>query len=196
MSYPQFAKDVNVGEKVLIDDGQIELEVLETNGRDTVKLKVLYGRVLSSNKGVNLPDTKISLPCLTEKDLKDLKFVLKHPFNWIALSFVRSYEDILDLRRHLKAAKHRAKIIAKIEKPEAISNINAIIDATDGVMVARGDLGVEVPMERLPMLQKTIIEKCRDKGRPVIVATQMMDSMIKNPSPTRAEIIDVANAVR
>mgnify|MGYP000005419677 FL=1 len=195
MSYSKFAEDVEVGEKVMIDDGQIELEVVETNKRDTVKLKVLYGRVLSSNKGVNLPHTKISLPCLTKKDLVDLEFVLKHPFNWIALSFVRSYEDILDLRRHLKAAKHPAKIIAKIEKPEAIKNINAIIDATDGVMVARGDLGVEVPMERLPMLQKTIIEKCRDKGRPVIVATQMMDSMIKNPSPTRAEIIDVANAV-
>jgi len=195
MSYPQFPQDVNVGEKVLIDDGQIELEVLETNNRDTVKLKVLYGHTLSSNKGVNLPDTQISLPCLTKKDLIDLEFVLQHPFNWIALSFVRSYEDILDLRRHLKTAKHPAKIIAKIEKPEAIDNINAIIDATDGVMVARGDLGVEVPMERLPMLQKTIIEKCMAKGRPVIVATQMMDSMIQNPSPTRAEIIDVANAV-
>jgi len=161
MSYPQFAEDVEVGEKVLIDDGQIELEVLETNKRNTVILKVLYGRKLSSNKGVNLPDTKISLPCLTEKDLVDLEFVLQHPFNWIALSFVRSYEDILDLRRRLKSKKHPAKIIAKIEKPEAIKNINAIVDASDGVMVARGDLGVEVPMEQLPMLQKTIIKKCR-----------------------------------
>ncbi len=195
MSYPQFAEDVKVGEKVLIDDGQIEMEVLETNKRNTVKLKVLYGKKLSSNKGVNLPDTKISLPCLTEKDLVDLDFILQHPFNWIALSFVRSYEDILDLRRRLKTKKHPAKIIAKVEKPEAIKNINAIVDASDGVMVARGDLGVEVPMERLPMLQKTIIKKCLAKGRPVIVATQMMDSMIHNPSPTRAEIIDVANAV-
>ncbi len=195
MSYKQFAKDVKVGEKVLIDDGKIEMEVMETNKKDLVKLKVLYGSELSSNKGVNLPQTKISLPCLTEKDLKDLKFVIKYPFNWVALSFVREAGDIVDLRKRLKKAGHPAKIIAKIEKPEAITNLDAIIKETDGVMVARGDLGVEVPMERLPMLQKNIVEKCRRMARPVIVATQMMDSMIKNPSPTRAEIIDVANAV-
>ncbi len=195
MSYPQFASDVKAGEKVLIDDGKIEMEVLETNGKDKVKLKVLYGNELSSNKGVNLPQTKISLPCLTEKDLKDLDFIVQYPFNWVALSFVRKAADLVDLRNRLAAKKHPAKIIAKIEKPEAITNLDAIIEETDGVMVARGDLGVEVPMERLPMLQKTIVEKSRQRGRPVIVATQMMDSMITNPSPTRAEIIDVANAV-
>jgi len=195
MSYEQFAKDVKVGEKVLVDDGNVQLLVTETNGVDTVKLEVLYGEFLSSRKGVNLPQTKISLPSLTEKDLRDLDFILEHDFNWIALSFVRSAKDIEDLRQRIEAKKSRAKIIAKIEKPEAVDNIDAIIEVTDGVMVARGDLGIEVPMQQLPMLQKTIIDKCIQKARPVIVATQMMDSMIKNPTPTRAEIIDVANAV-
>jgi pyruvate kinase len=195
MSYPDFARDVNVGEKVLVDDGKVELMVTETNGIDKVILEVLYGDVLSSRKGVNLPDTNISLPSLTEKDLIDLDFVMTLPFNWIALSFVRSPKDIYELREKLVHHNHHARIIAKIEKPEAIKNIDSIIEATDGVMIARGDLGVETPMERLPMLQKMIIKKCLAKAKPVIVATQMMDSMIKNPSPTRAEIIDVANAV-
>lgn len=195
MSYQAFAKDVRVGEKVLVDDGKVELLVKETNGVDRVVLEVLYGDVLSSRKGVNLPDTNVSLPSLTEKDLEDLEFILTLPFNWIALSFVRTANDITELRQRLVNAKHHARIIAKIEKPEAIKNIDEIIDATDGVMVARGDLGVETPMERLPMLQKMIVKKCLSKAKPVIVATQMMDSMIKNPSPTRAEIIDVANAV-
>ncbi|CAA6819484.1 MAG: Pyruvate kinase (EC [uncultured Aureispira sp.] len=195
MSYAQFAQDVKVGEKVLIDDGNVQLLVKETNGTDEVKLEVLYGEFLSSRKGVNLPQTNVSLPSLTEKDLRDLDFILNHDFNWIALSFVRSPKDIYDLRKRIQARNSRAMIIAKIEKPEAIENIDGIIDATDGVMVARGDLGVEVPMQRLPMLQKMIVEKCIKKAKPVIVATQMMDSMIKNPTPTRAEIIDVANAV-
>lgn len=195
MSYPEFAKDVQVGEKVLVDDGKVELLVKETNGVDKVVLEVLYGDVLSSRKGVNLPDTNVSLPSLTEKDLEDLDFILSLPFNWIALSFVRSPSDIVELRKRIQEKNHHARIIAKIEKPEAIKNIDAIIEATDGVMVARGDLGVETPMERLPMLQKMIIKKCLQHAKPVIVATQMMDSMIKNPSPTRAEIIDVANAV-
>jgi pyruvate kinase len=195
MSYADFAKDVKVGEKVLVDDGKVELLVKETNGIDLVHLEVLYGEFLSSRKGVNLPDTKVSLPSLTEKDLIDLDFILTLPFNWIALSFVRQPKDITDLRERILKRNHEARIIAKIEKPEAIRNIDEIIEATDGVMVARGDLGIEVPMERLPMLQKMIIDKCIKKARPVIVATQMMDSMIKNPSPTRAEIIDVANAV-
>ena len=195
MSYTDFAKDVQVGEKVLVDDGKVELLVKETNGIDLVHLEVLYGEYLSSRKGVNLPDTKVSLPSLTEKDLIDLDFILTLPFNWIALSFVRQPRDITDLRERILKKNHEARIIAKIEKPDAIRNIDEIIDATDGVMVARGDLGIEVPMERLPMLQKMIIDKCIKKARPVIVATQMMDSMIKNPSPTRAEIIDVANAV-
>jgi len=195
MSYKQFAQDVKVGEKVLIDDGNVQLIVKETNGTDEVKLEVLYGEFLSSRKGVNLPQTNVSLPSLTEKDLRDLDFILNHDFNWIALSFVRSPKDIYDLRERIQARNSRAMIIAKIEKPEAIENIDGIIEATDGVMVARGDLGVEVPMQRLPMLQKMIIDKCIQKAKPVIVATQMMDSMIKNPTPTRAEIIDVANAV-
>lgn len=195
MSYEQFAQDVKVGEKVLVDDGNVQLLVKETNGVNEVKLEVLYGEFLSSRKGVNLPQTNVSLPSLTEKDLKDLDFILNYDFNWIALSFVRSPKDIHDLRKRIKDRNSRAKIIAKIEKPEAIDNIDEIIDVTDGVMVARGDLGVEVPMQRLPMLQKMIVEKCIKKAKPVIVATQMMDSMIKNPTPTRAEIIDVANAV-
>lgn len=195
MSYEQFAQDVKVGEKVLVDDGNVQLLVKSTNGVNEVQLEVLYGEYLASRKGVNLPQTQISLPSMTEKDLRDLDFILQHDFNWIALSFVRTADDIHELRKKITAKGSRAKIIAKVEKPEAISNIDSIIEATDGVMVARGDLGVEVPMQRLPMLQKMIVDKCIQKAKPVIVATQMMDSMIKNPTPTRAEIIDVANAV-
>ncbi len=195
MSYELFARDVKVGEKVLVDDGKLVFEVLETNGKDVVRLKTLFGGTLSSNKGVNLPDTYTSLPCITEKDAHDLAFLVKYPVNWIALSFVRRPEDIKDLRKLLRDYDHRAKIIAKIEKPEAVANIDRIIAKTDAVMVARGDLGVEVPIERLPVIQKDIINKCLVQGKPVIVATQMMESMITNPSPTRAEVTDVANAV-
>ncbi len=195
MSYKRFAKDVKPGEKVLVDDGKVELEVVETNGEDTVKLKVLFGEKLSSNKGVNLPDTSISLPSLTAKDKKDLAYILTQPVNWIALSFVRHPKDMHHLRKLLAEVEHPAKILAKIEKPEAIEHIDDIISASDAIMVARGDLGIEVPMEKLPLIQKQIIHKCIAKAKPVIVATQMMDSMITNPSPTRAEITDVANAV-
>jgi pyruvate kinase len=196
MSYDQFAEDVEVGERVLVDDGKLVLEVVETNKKDTVKLKVVFGGTLSSNKGVNLPNTKISLPSLTEKDIRDLNFILTLPsVNWIALSFVRHAKDIKDLRKRIEEKNHNAKIIAKIEKPEAIENIDKIIKASNAIMVARGDLGIEVPMEQLPLMQKDIINKCIQRARPVIVATQMMDSMITNPSPTRAEITDVANAV-
>ena len=195
MSYPQFAQDVEVGERVLVDDGKLVFEVVETNKENRVVLKTLFGGILSSRKGVNLPDTKISLPSLTEKDEKDLAFMLTQPINWIALSFVRNAKDVVDLKNRIEAAKHPAKVIAKIEKPEAVQNINKIIKASNAIMVARGDLGVEVPMERLPIIQKEIIKKCIQRARPVIVATQMMDSMIKSPSPTRAEITDVANAV-
>ena len=195
MSYEKFAQDVKVGEKVLVDDGKLVFEVDYTNGIDTVRLKALCGGVLSSNKGVNLPNTKISLPSLTEKDVKDLDFMLTQPVNWIALSFVRSGKDMKDLRRRIEAKGHPAKTIAKIEKPEAIEKIDKIIKESNGIMVARGDLGIEVPMEQLPTLQKMIINKCIQRARPCIVATQMMDSMITNPSPTRAEITDVANAV-
>lgn len=195
MSYQQFAQDVKVGERVLVDDGKLVFEVVETNGTDTVRLKVLFGGTLSSNKGVNLPNTQISLPCLTEKDEKDLDFILTQPVNWIALSFVRSPKDLKDLRKRIEAKNHPAKIISKIEKPEAVEKIDKIIKNSNAIMVARGDLGIEVPMERLPLIQKDIIRKCIQRARPVIVATQMMDSMITNPSPTRAEITDVANAV-
>lgn len=195
LDYPGFAADVSEGEKVLVDDGKIVLEVLETNSKDKVRLKIVFGGKLSSNKGVNLPDTPTSLPSLTEKDLKDLEYILTQPVNWIALSFVRSHYDILGLRELIQKAGHSAKIIAKIEKPSAVDNINKIIKHTDGIMIARGDLGVEVPIERLPTIQKEIIQKCIHYSRTVIVATQMMESMITAPSPTRAEVTDVANAV-
>jgi pyruvate kinase len=195
MSYDQFAEDCDVGERILMDDGRLVFEVIETNKKDTVRLRVVHGGVLSSNKGVNLPETNVSLPSLTEKDLEDLEFILTQPVNWIALSFVRRAEDIEDLRRRVDAVKHPAKIMAKIEKPEAVANLKDIVKAANGIMVARGDLGVEMPIERLPITQKEIILRCMQYARPVIVATQMMDSMITNPSPTRAEITDVANAV-
>ncbi len=195
MSYKHFAQDVHPGDRVLVDDGKVVLKVVETNGIDEVKLAVVHGEVLSSNKGVNLPDTDVSLPCLTEKDLVDLKFILTQPFNWIALSFVRSPEDMMDLRKYVDEVQHPAKLMAKIEKPQAVKKIKKIIKASNGVMIARGDLGVEMPVEKLPGIQKKIIKHCIQWARPVVVATQMMDSMIVNPSPTRAEITDVANAV-
>lgn len=195
MSYKQFAQDVTEGERVMIDDGKIVLEVVETNGINEVKLRVKYGGILKSNKGVNLPNTKISLPSLTPKDERDLAFILEQNIHWIALSFVREAKDVEDLIARIQAKGHKAKVISKIEKPEAITNIDEIIKVSNGIMVARGDLGVEMPMEQLPLLQKDIIKKCIQRARPVIVATQMMDSMITAPFPTRAEITDVANAV-
>jgi pyruvate kinase len=195
MSYELFPQEVAPGDKVLVDDGRLVFEVVETDRRATVKLRVLFGGILSSNKGVNLPDTKISLPSLTEKDLIDLDFVTQHGVHWIALSFVRKAEDIHDLRKRIKAKGHPAKIVAKIEKPEALHNITEVIQATDAVMVARGDLGVEIPIEKLPGIQKELVRRCIEHSKPVIVATQMMESMIQNPSPTRAEVTDVANAV-
>lgn len=195
MSYPGFAADCQVGERILMDDGKLVFEVVESNGIDTVKLKTLYGGVLSSNKGVNLPDTDVRLPSMTEKDHEDLAFILTQPVNWIALSFVRRASDMDDLHNALERTGHPAKMMAKIEKPEAVRNIREIIRACNGIMVARGDLGVEMPIEQLPMTQKDLIHLCMQYARPVIVATQMMDSMITNPSPTRAEVTDVANAV-
>lgn len=195
MSYPNFSEDVNVGETILIDDGKLVFEVLETNKKDKVLLKCLFGGFIQSNKGVNLPDTIISLPSMTEKDLQDLAFILTQKVNWIALSFVRKAEDIDDLISRIDAVGHPAKVLAKIEKPEALRNIDAIIKSSNGIMIARGDLGVEIPIEKLPTVQKMIISRCIQRARPVIVATQLMDSMIKQPSPTRAEVTDVANAV-
>jgi len=195
MRYEHFASDVEAGERVLCDDGKLVFEVVETDSKSNVKLKVIYGGILQSNKGVNLPDTKISLPSLTEKDRADLEFILTMPVDWIALSFVREAGEIRELKQIIESQGHRAKVIAKIEKPQAVKNIKSIIKATDGIMVARGDLGVEVPMEQVPTIQKDIIRRCIQKGRPVIVATQMMESMMTAPSPSRAEITDVANAV-
>ncbi len=195
ITYPQFPKDVKVGETVLIDDGKLSLQVLKTNGKDEVHCKIIIGGDLSSKKGVNLPNTKISLPCLTEKDIRDLDFALEHNFDWIGLSFVRKVTDIADLKDLIKNKGKHARVIAKIEKPEAIKEIDQIIDLTDGIMVARGDLGVELPMEQVPMLQKMIVKKCIQASKPVIIATQMMESMITSYTPTRAEVNDVANAV-
>src|SRR5690606_35334479 len=177
------------------DDGKLALEIIHTDKKGKVKARFLNGGKLSSNKGVNLPNTKISLPCLTEKDLKDLKFALKLGVEWVGLSFVRNARDLIELKHLIRAEGKSARVIAKIEKPEAIDDIDEIIEETDAIMVARGDLGVEVPMEKVPLLQKEIVRKCLRAAKPVIIATQMMESMITNISPTRAEVNDVANAV-
>lgn len=195
MSYPLFASDVAIGDTVLIDDGKLKLEVTATNGKDTVKAKVIFGGILSSKKGVNLPKTKISLPSLTEKDLADAEFALEQNVDWMALSFVRCAKDITDLRKLIDAKGRHTGIIAKIEKPEAIDAIDDIIEVSDGIMVARGDLGVELHFSEVPLKQKMIVDKCIERAKPVIIATQMMESMITNFSPTRAEANDVANAV-
>lgn len=195
ITYPQFPQDVKVGEHVLIDDGKITLKVLETNNRDEVRCLIIAGGTLTSKKGVNLPNTKISLPCLTLKDIRDLEFALDNNFEWIGLSFVRSVTDIVELKDIIFKKKKHTRVIAKIEKPEAVKEIDNIIDVTDGVMVARGDLGVELPMEQVPLLQKMIVRKCINASKPVIIATQMMESMITSYTPTRAEVNDVANAV-
>lgn len=193
-SYKALPNDVKEGDSILIDDGKIELRVREVRDIDVVT-EVVYGGPLKSKKGINLPNTKVSAPSLTDKDLKDLEFGLKHDVEWVALSFVRKAHDITVLRSIIDQNKSNAKIIAKIEKPEALSNIDEIIELTDAIMVARGDLGVEIWMEEVPMVQKMLVEKCNKASKPVIVATQMMESMIENPRPTRAETNDVANAV-
>ena len=195
ITYKTFPKDVKVGDKVLLDDGKLELKILKTNNKNEVEAMVVHGGALSSKKGVNLPNTKISLPCLTEKDLVDLDFALSQSIDWIGLSFVRSARDIIELKHIITKNGSGAKVIAKIEKPEAVEDIDDIVNVTDAVMVARGDLGVEIPMEKVPTVQKLIIKKCREYAKPTIVATQMMESMIKNITPTRAEVNDVANAV-
>jgi pyruvate kinase len=195
ITYPQFPQDVAAGELVLIDDGKITLKVIDTNRKDEVRALIIAGGILSSKKGVNLPNTKISLPCLTLKDLRDLDFALENNFEWVGLSFVRSVTDIIELKDIIRSKNKHARVIAKIEKPEAIKEIDKIIEVTDGVMVARGDLGVEMPMEQVPLLQKMIVSKCLIASKPVIIATQMMESMITSYTPTRAEVNDVANAV-
>jgi len=195
ITYPSFPKDVHVGERILLDDGKLILETTATNDKDEVKAKVLHGGLLKSNKGVNLPNTRISLPCLTEKDLEDLEFVLSMDVDWIGLSFVRSARDIIELKHIIRSKEKHARVVAKIEKPEAIQDIDDIIRETDAIMVARGDLGVEIPLQNVPLIQKMLITKSLKNSKPVIVATQMMESMIENVTPTRAEVNDVANAV-
>ncbi|MBX2965955.1 MAG: pyruvate kinase [Cyclobacteriaceae bacterium] len=193
-SYQHLPKDVKAGDVILVDDGKIELKVKEVRDIDVIT-EVVYGGPLKSRKGINMPFTKVSAPSLTEKDLQDLEFGIKNNLDWIALSFVRKAQDIKILRGILEENQSLSRIVAKIEKPEAISNIDEIIAATDALMVARGDLGVEIWLEEVPMVQKMLVEKCNAAAKPVIVATQMMESMIENPRPTRAETNDVANAV-
>lgn len=193
-SYEGLPNDVKIGDMILIDDGKIELRVKDVRGVE-VTCTIIYGGPLKSRKGINLPFTKVSAPSLTEKDLEDLEFGLKNRVDWVALSFVRKAKDIETLRAIINAHKSTTRIVAKIEKPEALENIDEVIAATDAVMVARGDLGVEIWMEEVPMVQKMLVEKCNRASKPVIVATQMMESMIENPRPTRAETNDVANAV-
>ena len=195
VKYSTLARDVKVGERVLLDDGKLELEFTKRVNASTVEAKVINGGYLSSNKGFNLPSSDMSVASLTEKDRKDLEFIMKNDFDWIALSFVREEKDILELKDILKKNNCDAHVVAKIEKPQAVDNIDGIIDATDAIMVARGDLGVEMPMEQVPMIQKRIVSKCIEASKPVIIATQMMESMITSPTPTRAEANDVANAV-
>ncbi len=195
MSYQHFAKDVKPGEEILIDDGKLRLKIISSDNKRTVVAKFVNGGTLSSKKGVNLPQTKITMPSLTEKDRADLEFALEHDLEWIGLSFVRSARDIIELKHLIQEQSKTSRVVAKIEKPEAIHEIDSIIDHSDAIMVARGDLGVEIPMEQVPLLQKEIVGKCLRSSKPVIIATQMMESMITSISPTRAEVTDVANAV-
>ena len=195
VSYPNLHADVKIGNIIMIDDGKLEVKVVGIEKNNDVKVMVTMGGILSSKKGINLPDTKISLPALTEKDLQDLDFIIEQKLDWVALSFVRSVKDIVILRSKLQERKSKTKIIAKIEKPEALTNIRDIIVESDGIMVARGDLGVELPIEQVPLIQKQLIRKSLHRAKPVIVATQMMESMIDRIKPNRSEITDVANAV-
>lgn len=195
MTYREFPADTHKGEYILLDDGKIRMRVLETNGKDSVRASIVNGGPLSSKKGVNLPDTKVSLPSLTEKDRRDAEFMLQHNFDWIALSFVRAARDVQELKEFISTRGKATGVIAKIEKPEALNELDSIIEAADGVMVARGDLGVEVAFHKVPTIQKQIVSKCIGMAKPVIIATQMLESMITSFRPTRAEANDVANAV-
>ena len=196
MNYQSFPKDVKTGERILLDDGKLIFEVESTDGQSEVIASVVQGGSLKSNKGVNLPNTEVSLPALTEKDVKDAVFAIEQEVDWIALSFVRHKEDLLDLKKLIKKhGSYDIPIISKIEKPQALDNINEIIDHSNGLMVARGDLGVEVPAEQVPLIQKNLVLKAKSARIPVIIATQMMESMIDGLTPSRAEVNDVANSV-
>ena len=196
MNYENFSRDVKPGERILLDDGKLIFEVIATDKQSRVDAKVIQGGKLKSKKGVNLPNTKISLPALTKKDIVDAEFAIGEEVDWIALSFVRNSEDILDLRKMIeKQSDHKIPIIAKIEKPEGIENIDKIISYCDGLMVARGDLGVEIPPAEVPLVQKELVKLAKKARIPVIIATQMMESMIDSLTATRAEVNDVANSV-
>jgi pyruvate kinase len=196
MNYKEFPRDVKAGEKILLDDGKLMFEALETNGTTEVVCKVIQGGPLKSKKGVNLPNTKVSLPALTKKDIKDALFAIENEVDWIALSFVRTPKDLEELQDLIaKHSSYKIPIIAKIEKPEAVENIDKIVAFCDGLMVARGDLGVEIPAEEVPLIQKKLIHRAKTARIPVIVATQMMETMITSLTPTRAEVNDVANSV-
>ena len=196
MNYKEFSKDVNPGERILLDDGKLIFEVVSTNRENEVEARVIQGGPLKSKKGVNLPNTNVSLPALTEKDIKDALFAISQEIDWFALSFVRHSKDIQDLKDLINEnASHKIPIIAKIEKPEALVNIDKIMANCDGIMVARGDLGVEIPAEEVPLIQKELVHKAKLHHIPVIIATQMMESMISSLTPTRAEVNDVGNSV-
>ena len=196
VNYQSFPKDVKAGERILLDDGKLIFEVESTNGQSEVVASVVQGGPLKSNKGVNLPNTEVSLPALTEKDVKDAVFAIEQEVDWIALSFVRHKEDLLDLKKLIKKhSSYEIPIISKIEKPQALDNIDEIINHSNGLMVARGDLGVEVPAEQVPLIQKNLVLKAKAARIPVIIATQMMESMIDGLTPSRAEVNDVANSV-
>ena len=196
MTYQRFPKDVKVGERILVDDGKLMFEVVSSNKETEVVVKVIVGGPLKSKKGVNLPNTAISLPALTEKDKEDAVFALEQNVDWIALSFVRTPEDLRMLRDLIdQHSDYRVPVIAKIEKPEAVENIDSLIPYCDGLMVARGDLGVEIPMQEVPLIQKMLVSRAKKARIPVIIATQMMETMIDNPVPTRAEVNDVANSI-
>ena len=196
INYKDFPKDVAKGERILVDDGKLILKVVETNKKDLVKAEVVQGGELKSRKGVNLPNTKISLPALTEKDKTDALFAIKNNFDWLALSFVRSKKDVYELEELIRLnSENKIPIIAKIEKPEAIQNLDTILKAADGLMVARGDLGLEIPAEEVPLNQKLMVNMAKKARKPIIIATQMMESMIDSLTPSRAEVNDVANSV-
>lgn len=196
MNYKEFPRDVNPGERILLDDGKLIFEVVSTDKNTEVVAKVVQGGPLKSKKGVNLPNTKVSLPALTKKDIKDAIFAIENKVDWIALSFVRTQRDLQDLQELINEhSTHKIPIIAKIEKPEAVENIDKIVAYCDGLMVARGDLGVEVPAQEVPLIQKKLVHRAKTARIPVIIATQMMETMITSLTPTRAEVNDVANSV-
>ncbi|MBB2184011.1 pyruvate kinase [Lachnospiraceae bacterium MD1] len=194
ITYPSLIYDIDVGSTILIDDGLIEMTVIDVNSTDIV-CKVKNGGTISSKKGVNVPGVHLSIPFISEKDRQDILFGIKHNYDFIAASFVRTAEDVLEIRKMLKKHNSQTKIIAKIENYQGVDNIDEIIQVSDGIMIARGDMGVEIPYEEVPVIQKMIIKKVYNAGKQVITATQMLDSMIKNPRPTRAETTDVANAI-